>query len=256
MEVLRLHLRRKFSVLVFRAIGVPLYMDIITAGQSRLVYAKVCVEIDANQIIPRTIDIILKDSSTRILWVDVPWIPQRCSKFSIFGHVDKACPKKLKEINKAHSEVIWVYKAKGKHKLSSSSQVKGKGVLLGSTNRFALLEDNQLAQDFSEHELDEGEENSPRKSRATASRVANLMKDIQQGVGANPWFLAGDFNVIADIKESLGSQCSSQLMRDIEEFLKCINGLELQDHSYFGPTYTWSNLQKESYLARKLDSDD
>nr|KJB53239.1 hypothetical protein B456_008G297900 [Gossypium raimondii] len=85
---------------VARAIGVPLYMDIITAGQSRLVYAKVCVEIDANQIIPRTIDIILKDSSTRILWVEVPWIPQRCSKFSIFGHVDKACPKNLKEINK------------------------------------------------------------------------------------------------------------------------------------------------------------
>ncbi|KAA3459649.1 reverse transcriptase [Gossypium australe] len=374
---------------VARAIGVPLYMDTITAGQSRLVYAKVCVEIDANQIIPRTIDIILKDSSTRILWVEVPWIPQRCSKYSIFGHVDKACPKKLKEINKvqvsklrveideaksesevqyvilsnvslvdgvflnngAHSESDFGVQAKGKHMLSSSShsQVKGKGVLLGSTKRFALLEDNQLAQDFSEHELDEGEENSPRKSRAAASGVANLievlkqkrkksidivclletrvkhsnahgflrtygeaengriwiiwrnnvrlqlvavtnqsitcsfqasskqgyftaiygrnesrercrlwehLKDIQQGVGGNSWFLAGDFNVIADIKESLGSQCSSQLMRDIEEFLKCINGLELQDHSYFGPTYTWSNLQKESYLARELDSDD
>ncbi|MBA0719092.1 hypothetical protein Golax_006798 [Gossypium laxum] len=302
---------------VARAIGVPLYMDIITAGQSRLVYAKVCVEIDANHIIPRTIDIILKDSSTRILWVE----SESEVQYVILSNVSLVDGAFLN--NGAHSESDLGVQAKGKHKLSSSSQVKGKGVLLCSTNRFALLEDNQLAQDFSEHELDEGEENSPRKSRATASRVANLMKgflrtygeaengriwiiwrnnvrlqlvavtdqsitcsfqasskqgyftaiygrnesrercrlwehlkDIQQGVGANPWSLAGDFNVIADIKESFGSQCSSQLMRDIEEFLKCINGLELQDHSYFGPTYTWSNLQKESYLARKLDSDD
>ncbi|KAH1075515.1 hypothetical protein J1N35_027843 [Gossypium stocksii] len=253
MEVLRLHLLRKFSVLVLdhwpwhirnkrmlarkcepsikrpdfdlhklpvwvhlsyiplelcygaRAIGVPLYTDTITAGQSRLVYAKVCVEIDANQIIPRTIDIILKDSSTRILWVEVPWIPQRCSKYSIFGHVDKACPKKLTEINKVQGYFTAIY---------------------------------------------------GRNESRERCRLWEHLKDIQQGVGGNPLFLAGDFNVIADIKESLGSRCSSQLMRDIEEFLKCINGLELQDHLYFGPTYTWSNLQKESYLARKLDSDD
>ncbi|MBA0769293.1 hypothetical protein Gotri_018039 [Gossypium trilobum] len=49
---------------VARAIGVPLYMYTITVGQSRLAYAKVCVEIDANQINPRTIDIVLKDDST------------------------------------------------------------------------------------------------------------------------------------------------------------------------------------------------
>ncbi|KAK5778187.1 hypothetical protein PVK06_046154 [Gossypium arboreum] len=193
---------------VARAIGVPLYMDTITAGQSRLVYAKVCVEIDANQIIPRIIDIVLKDSSTRILWVEVPWIPQRCSKFSIFGHVDKACPKKLKENNKVQVSKGYFTAIYGRNESRERCR-------------------------FWEH-----------------------LKDIQQGVGGNPWLLAGDFNVIADIKESLGSQCSGQLMRDIEEFLKCINGLELQDHSYFGPTYTLSNLQKESYLARKLDSDD
>lgn len=82
--------------------------------------------------------------------------------------------------NGAHSESDLGVQAKGKHKLSSSSQVKGNGVLLGSTNRFALLEDNQLAQDFSEHELDEGQQNSPRKSRAAASVAADLMKVLKQ----------------------------------------------------------------------------
>ncbi|KAK5783457.1 hypothetical protein PVK06_037966 [Gossypium arboreum] len=174
---------------VASAIGVPLYMYTITVGQSRLAYAKVCVEIDANQINPRTIDIVFKDDSTGTVWVEVPWMPQRCSKCSIFGYVDKGCPKKLKEINK-----VWVPKAKvveavgigkskleieaqdallsdlslvdgvfpeneahsksdlaamvelqakgtnkGKHKFGSL-QGKGKVALLGSTNRFALLE--------------------------------------------------------------------------------------------------------------------
>ncbi|XP_039050057.1 uncharacterized protein LOC120191134 [Hibiscus syriacus] len=37
------------------------------------------------------------------------------------------------------------------------------------------------------------------------------------------------------------------------EFQKVIQDLFLQDHPYFVPTFTWSNKQKDTYLARKLD---
>ncbi|MBA0802247.1 hypothetical protein Gohar_012563, partial [Gossypium harknessii] len=157
----------KLPVYVARAIGVPLYMYTITVGQSRLAYAKVCVEIDANQINPRTIDIVLKDDSTGTVWVEVPWMPQRCSKCSIFGYVDKGCPKKLKEINKVLVDGVFPdNEAHSKSDLAAMVELQAKG-----TNK---------AQDFSEHEVDEGQRNSSRKPRAVVAGVADLMKFLKQ----------------------------------------------------------------------------
>ncbi|XP_038994260.1 uncharacterized protein LOC120118220 [Hibiscus syriacus] len=39
----------------------------------------------------------------------------------------------------------------------------------------------------------------------------------------------------------------------MKDFQDTIHDLLLQDHPFFGPTFTWSNKQKDSYLARKLD---
>ncbi|XP_039009368.1 uncharacterized protein LOC120137752 [Hibiscus syriacus] len=39
----------------------------------------------------------------------------------------------------------------------------------------------------------------------------------------------------------------------MEEFQGCIEDLEVQDHPFVGPLFTWSNKQEGSYLARKLD---
>ncbi|XP_039020175.1 uncharacterized protein LOC120151933 [Hibiscus syriacus] len=58
------------------AIGVPVSMDTITASKSRLEFAKVCVEIGANDTIPRYVDVVLKDGKTTSILVEVPWLPQ------------------------------------------------------------------------------------------------------------------------------------------------------------------------------------
>ncbi|KAJ8759784.1 hypothetical protein K2173_009885 [Erythroxylum novogranatense] len=86
------------------AIGVPLYMDSITASQSRLAYAKVCVEIDASIAVPKTIDVILRNGSVCSVWVEIPWLPLKCAQCKTFGHDEKGCSKKKTETQ------VWVPK--------------------------------------------------------------------------------------------------------------------------------------------------
>ncbi|XP_038990688.1 uncharacterized protein LOC120113688 [Hibiscus syriacus] len=73
------------------AIGNPLSMDSVTAAKSRLEYAKVCIEIGVNQVIPKFIDVQLKDGKSISVLVEVPWLPSSCRKCSLFGHSDKNC---------------------------------------------------------------------------------------------------------------------------------------------------------------------
>ncbi|XP_039071287.1 uncharacterized protein LOC120218420 [Hibiscus syriacus] len=80
------------------------------------------------------------------------------------------------------------------------------------------------------------------------------LRDLDLSFGTFPWILGGDFNTYLDPKESsdfdlLGPFYSS----DMKDFHDVIFDLQLCDHPYFGPTFTWSNKQKENYLARKLD---
>ncbi|XP_038993959.1 uncharacterized protein LOC120117831 [Hibiscus syriacus] len=66
--------------------------------------------------------------------------------------------------------------------------------------------------------------------------------------------LSGYFNIIAKPEES----SDFDVMRvhytpDIKDFQECLEGLDLIDHPFLGPLFTWSNKQDGSYLARKLD---
>ena len=76
------------------AIRSPMYMDKITACQQRLAFAKICVEVEASKPIPRFIEVEMKDGIMVSVIVEVPWYPQNCIHYAIFGHGDKTCPKK------------------------------------------------------------------------------------------------------------------------------------------------------------------
>ncbi|XP_039004055.1 uncharacterized protein LOC120131000 [Hibiscus syriacus] len=70
----------------------------------------------------------------------------------------------------------------------------------------------------------------------------------------NEGFSGGDFNIILHPNGSsdydiLGPILSS----DLKDFQDALLNLELYDHPFFGPLLTWSNKQKNSFLARKLD---
>ena len=73
-------------------LGNPLYMDRITAGQQRLSYAKIYVEIEASKEIPKSIEVELGNGSVISISVEVLWLPPKCSRCCIFLHVDKSRP--------------------------------------------------------------------------------------------------------------------------------------------------------------------
>ncbi|KAJ8768783.1 hypothetical protein K2173_023687 [Erythroxylum novogranatense] len=71
--------------------------------------------------------------------------------------------------------------------------------------------------------------------------------------GLHPWFIVGDFNIIADPSESSSSQLSSQLLHDMDDFKEWMCAAGVQDHPFLGSTFTWTNNQCDGFLARKLD---
>ncbi|XP_039031706.1 uncharacterized protein LOC120166515 [Hibiscus syriacus] len=71
-------------------------------------------------------------------------------------------------------------------------------------------------------------------------------------MGDAAWLVGGDFNFILKMEES-SNPISSSTSSDVLEFHKCVEDLEIFDHQFIGPLYTWSNKQQNSFLARKLD---
>ena len=92
------------------AMGNPLYMDRFTANQQRVVYAKVCVEVEASKDIPRCIEIELRDGARIPVMVDLLWSPAKCNQCAIFGHDDKGCPNK--QAGTSNQVKVWMPKAK------------------------------------------------------------------------------------------------------------------------------------------------
>ncbi|KAK8614535.1 hypothetical protein V6N13_068335 [Hibiscus sabdariffa] len=86
-------------------VGLPLYMDSVTASRERLQFAKVCVELECGVEIPEYIEVVLQDKSIATIKVVVPWLPPCCMKCSQFGHSENAC-------TKATSKVVQVWKMK------------------------------------------------------------------------------------------------------------------------------------------------
>ncbi|KAE8661204.1 hypothetical protein F3Y22_tig00116937pilonHSYRG00119 [Hibiscus syriacus] len=64
----------------------------------------------------------------------------------------------------------------------------------------------------------------------------------------------GDFNVILQSKESSNYDLMGPtLTPDMKYFQEVTQDLHFQDHPFFGPSFTWSNKQQNSFLAKKLD---
>ncbi|KAI8543997.1 hypothetical protein RHMOL_Rhmol08G0261100 [Rhododendron molle] len=72
-------------------IGNPLYLDEFTQDHSRLMFARVCIEVDAAKEIPKSFVVNLGYGEPYEIRVEVPWKPQACHICKIFGHTTNAC---------------------------------------------------------------------------------------------------------------------------------------------------------------------
>lgn len=77
------------------AIGSHWYMGRITASRSHLAFAKICVEVPVDVVIPRFIIVMLKYESLTSMTINVSWMPSRCSSYKTFNHSEKLCSKKV-----------------------------------------------------------------------------------------------------------------------------------------------------------------
>ena len=76
---------------------------------------------------------------------------------------------------------------------------------------------------------------------------------LKGSISGKPWLLVGDYNIIAKPEKSSSYDGNPRINLDMREFKEWVQELEVVDHSYTGPVFTWSNHQKEGVLARKLD---
>ncbi|KAK1270969.1 hypothetical protein QJS04_geneDACA004421 [Acorus gramineus] len=76
--------------LVGYVIGKQLYMDTATASQSRVAFARVCIEISAQSELPDSV--LYREEG---IWKDIPveyeWKPSPCPNCSTFGHSSAQC---------------------------------------------------------------------------------------------------------------------------------------------------------------------
>ncbi|XVF56471.1 hypothetical protein PTKIN_Ptkin06aG0123700 [Pterospermum kingtungense] len=91
-------------------------MDRITATREKVAYAKVCVEVDVNIPIPRSLRVVLGGGVRVKVSMETLWLPLKCSKCCVFSHSDRNCPKK--ETN----DVSQVWKPKQQSSVAKSSQ--------------------------------------------------------------------------------------------------------------------------------------
>lgn len=82
-------------------IGKPLFMDKLTTQQARITYARICVELKADEPPPKTIHYIDENGSECTQEVVCEWIPTLCLKCKAFGHSceEKRVLNNVKKIN-------------------------------------------------------------------------------------------------------------------------------------------------------------
>ena len=78
---------------VASAIGKPLSVDLATKERRRLSYARICVELNVDNIMPAEVTVNLRGEEF-IVTVTYEWKPKKCNLCRSFGHSQNTCPKK------------------------------------------------------------------------------------------------------------------------------------------------------------------
>ncbi|KAI8552263.1 hypothetical protein RHMOL_Rhmol06G0253300 [Rhododendron molle] len=77
--------------MVLSYIGNPLHLDEFTPDDNRLMFARVCIEVEAAKEIPKSFVVNLGYGEPYEIRVEVPWKPQACHVCKIFGHTTNDC---------------------------------------------------------------------------------------------------------------------------------------------------------------------
>uniref|UniRef100_A0A2N9J3H3 Reverse transcriptase domain-containing protein n=1 Tax=Fagus sylvatica TaxID=28930 RepID=A0A2N9J3H3_FAGSY len=76
---------------VASGVGKPLYADANMESNSRLGFARVFVEVDIDTQFPEEIEVDMGNGQSFVVGIEYPWIPVKCKKCSVFGHLTREC---------------------------------------------------------------------------------------------------------------------------------------------------------------------
>ncbi|KAM7510427.1 hypothetical protein LguiB_009302 [Lonicera macranthoides] len=77
-------------------IGKPLFTDMMTVTSGRLTYARLCVEIGIDALLPTYVMIKYLNGDMLRHSVEYDWLPMICNNFNMLGHQKTHCNKKVK----------------------------------------------------------------------------------------------------------------------------------------------------------------
>lgn len=100
---LKLWDREAFSVMA-SIIGKPIKMDAATTLKTRLNYARLLVEVSANDELPDEINLTLCNGENVIQKVEYEWVPPKCNLCKCFGHTREQCNPKQTWIPKTNNQ--------------------------------------------------------------------------------------------------------------------------------------------------------
>lgn len=93
-------------------IGKSLFMDKLTTSQSRVTFARICVEIKDDNPLPKTINLTDEEGTEITQEVIYDWLPKMCSKCKTFGHDCNSPAQAVANITKSTTKQA----PKGSHK--------------------------------------------------------------------------------------------------------------------------------------------
>ncbi|KAF7154743.1 hypothetical protein RHSIM_Rhsim01G0053400 [Rhododendron simsii] len=77
----------------------------------RLNYAKICVEVDVDSVLPDSFDLILANGDSFTIKVWYPWKPLKCAKCKVFGH--RTCHETTGDVPQVDpKQQVWVVKGR------------------------------------------------------------------------------------------------------------------------------------------------
>ena len=72
-------------------VGNPLHLDSLTENQSKLSFARICVEVGVDCEFPKSVLLDLGNDKYSKIRIEYPWAPQCCPNCKLFGHSQVNC---------------------------------------------------------------------------------------------------------------------------------------------------------------------
>ena len=67
-------------------VGIPLHLDPLTENQTKLSFARICIEVGVDCEFPKSVLLDRGNGSYSTIRIEYPWAPQCCSECKLFGH--------------------------------------------------------------------------------------------------------------------------------------------------------------------------